>query len=221
MSKKGKILFFLIFLLAFFFRIYGLNWDQNQHLHPDERFMTMVTETISWPNNLTEYLDASISPLNPHNRGYGFFVYGTFPLFFTKWVAEILKLNNYNNLTLVGRFLSTVFDMGTTVLVFMITLEISKSLSTERKSNIKHNLEMGNMPKWNFIENCKLKIENLPYIAMFFYSCMVLPIQLSHFYAVDTYLTFFITLTFYLLIKVITYHQQQFILTSKFLILNS
>ena len=38
-------------------------------------------------------------------------------------------------------------------------------------------------------------------LAAFFYAVSVLPIQLSHFYAVDTQLTFFLILTLYLLIR--------------------
>src|SRR3990167_2427606 len=117
---KHKLLLIGILLLSAFFRLYGFNWDQNQHLHPDERFLTMVSTAISWPRNLNEYLDTAISPLNPHNRNFSFFVYGTFPIFFTKWVAESLGKGDYTNLTLVGRQLSALFDIGTVILVFLI-----------------------------------------------------------------------------------------------------
>src|SRR4030042_4743607 len=95
-----------VLLLAAFFRLYGVNWDNNQHLHPDERFLTMVTGAVSWPTDIWEYLNTDSSPFNPHNRGYGFFVYGTFPIFFTKYIAEIFKKGDYNTLTIVGRQLS-------------------------------------------------------------------------------------------------------------------
>ena len=38
---KHQIILGLIFVLAFVLRIYGLNWDQGFHLHP-ERFLTML-----------------------------------------------------------------------------------------------------------------------------------------------------------------------------------
>ena len=172
-----KVLFICILLIASFFRFYGVNWDQNQHLHPDERFLTMVAGGISWPKDIGEYLDTATSPLNPHNRGFGFFVYGTFPIFFTKWVAESLNLGDYNNLTIVGRQLSALFDLGTVVLVFLIGKEI-------------------------------LRNKPIGLLAAFFYAASVLPIQLSHFFAVETYLTFFITLSFYLLVKLINSSSQ-------------
>ena len=75
MTDVKKLLLSAILLLAFALRFYGVNWDQNQHLHPDERFLTMVTEAIDWPANIPEYFDTAHSPLNPHNRGFGFFVY--------------------------------------------------------------------------------------------------------------------------------------------------
>lgn len=185
MDKKLSIsiLALGIFLFAAFLRLYGINWDQNQHLHPDERFLTMVAGGISWPKDLEEYLDTQTSSLNPHNRGFGFFVYGTFPIFFTKWVAESLGQGDYGGLTLVGRQLSALFDLGTVLLVFLI----GKQISTNQQK------------KKNWL---------IPLWGMFLYSVMVLPIQLSHFYAVDTYLTFFITLSFYFLTK-LTNHTYQ------------
>ena len=145
----------------------------------------MVTNAISWPDNLYDYLDTETSPLNPHNQGFGFFVYGTSPIFFTKWIAEIFKKGDYINLTLVGRQLSALFDIGTVILVFLIAKSISnfKFLISKQIPNPKS--------------------QNFPILSMFFYASMVLPIQLSHFFAVDTYLTFFLTLSFYLLVRII------------------
>ena len=118
--NKRILLFVAIFFLAAFFRLYGVNWDQGQHLHPDERFLTMVTGAIQWPRNLFEYLDSTNSPLNPHNKGFGFFVYGTFPIFFTKWFIETFAKADYNSITLIGRQLSAMVDLGTVVLAFLI-----------------------------------------------------------------------------------------------------
>src|SRR3989339_1399681 len=120
MPLYKKLLFAGVFLLAFGFRFYGVNWDQDQHLHPDERFLTMVTGAIDWPDNLYEYFDTSHSPLNPHNRGHDFFVYGTFPVFLTKYAAEILGQADYNGIAITGRQLSALFDLGTVVLIFAI-----------------------------------------------------------------------------------------------------
>lgn len=167
--NKEITLLVLIILLGAFFRLYGLNWDQNQHLHPDERFLTMVTQAIKWPSSISEYFSTDSSPLNPHNANYGFFVYGTFPIFLTKFFSEFFKFTNYNNLTLFGRFLSGIFDTLTILLIFLIG---KKTFSFK-----------------------------VGLLASFFYAVSVLPIQLSHFYATDIFLNFFLILSFYLIIK--------------------
>src|SRR3989344_743387 len=134
MPLNKKMLFAAIFLLAFAFRFYGVNWDQNQHLHPDERFLTMVPEAIDWPKSIPEYFDTAHSPLNPHNRGFGFFVYGTFPIFFTKWIAESVNQADYSNLTLVGRQISALFDLGTAIMVFFLNQKIMEKENNYRKA---------------------------------------------------------------------------------------
>lgn len=178
MTDLKKLLIAGILLLAFALRFYGVNWDQNQHLHPDERFLTMVTEAIDWPADIPEYFDTAHSPLNPHNRGFGFFVYGTFPMFFTKIIAESLRKANYQDITLIGRQLSALFDLGTVFLV----LAIGKELVLKSKKKLS---------------------ETIPILAMLLYALSVLPIQLAHFYGMESYLTFFITLSFLLIVKLL------------------
>jgi hypothetical protein len=36
-----------VLMLAAYFRFSGIDWDDDHHLHPDERFMTMVASSIS------------------------------------------------------------------------------------------------------------------------------------------------------------------------------
>ena len=33
-------------IAATYLRVVGMNWDANQHLHPDERFLTMVETAL-------------------------------------------------------------------------------------------------------------------------------------------------------------------------------
>ena len=110
----------LILLLAAYFRFTGINWDENYHLHPDERFLTMVESAISPVENFKEYFDTSSSSLNPNNRGYSFYVYGTFPIFLVRYVGEYLGQTGYDQIHLVGRVVSGVFDLGAIFLVFLI-----------------------------------------------------------------------------------------------------
>lgn len=109
-----------ILLAAAYFRLVGVNWDSNTHLHPDERFITMVETAISWPKSVGEYFDTARSPLNPYNRGFNSFVYGTFPLFLVKWLGDALGMAGYDQIHLVGRVVSALFDLGSVFLIFLI-----------------------------------------------------------------------------------------------------
>ncbi len=171
---KKFILGFAIVLLAFFFRFNNLNWDENFHLHPDERFLTMVGTAIKLPNNINQYFDQKTSLMNPANVGYNFFVYGRFPLILTKYLATIYNLDNYNDFTILGRQLSAFFDL-------LIIFFIIKTVGLLEK---------------------KLKLKpSTKYWAGFFYAIAVLPIQLSHFFAVDTFLNFFMFGSFYFALR--------------------
>lgn len=163
--RRKSLIILIVFIIAFLLRIYGLNWDNNNHLHPDERFLTMVVNDVNIPSSFSQYFNTTSSPLNPYNYPqYQFFVYGTFPLFITKLLAVILHLDNYNHITLLGRLLSALFDSGNIFLLYFISKKILKSY---------------------FV-----------FFPSLFYAFLVLPLQLSHYFAVDTFLTFFILLTF-------------------------
>lgn len=115
---KYKFALFIVTILALTFRLMGVDWDQGHHLHPDERFLTMVAERMEWT---TDYLSTKTSTLNPHNIGYHFFVYGTYPIIFVKWLAQTVGMHDYSGITLVGRLVSALVDVGVLVLVVIIT----------------------------------------------------------------------------------------------------
>lgn len=132
MKRSTFLTVVVVVFIGLLMRLYGLNWDQGQHLHPDERFLTLVAEKIRTPTSIAQYFDSKTSPLNPYNNGFTFYVYGTFPLFITRIVADIFQMNTYNNLFLIGRALSTLFDVGTGILVYLI----SKRLFANHKAAI-------------------------------------------------------------------------------------
>lgn len=111
---------FGLILIAAFFRISGIGWDDNAHLHPDERFLTMVATEISWPKNIAEYFHTQTSPLNPHNKGFSFYVYGTYPVHLVKLASETLHADSYDILPIVGRYMSTAADLITLILIYCI-----------------------------------------------------------------------------------------------------
>ena len=74
------------------------------------------------------FFDARCSPLNPHQAGHGFYVYGTFPLFMAHFASEIVReaaaagsaLFSWQGHHLVWRALSAIFDMFAIVMIFAL-----------------------------------------------------------------------------------------------------
>lgn len=111
------LLFLLVLLMAVVLRATGLDWGEFAHQHPDELFLTSVTADIQPVGSLRAYFDTDQSSLNPQNRGHGFFVYGTLPVFLTRYVAE---WSGATNIKLIGRELSALADLGTIILLYFI-----------------------------------------------------------------------------------------------------
>ncbi len=110
-----------VLLIGLFLRFNGLDWGQGQYLHPDERFLVWVTADLKPVESLGAYFDTAQSTLNPHNVGHRFFVYGTFPIFLTRYLAEWLFSSvGWEQVIVVGRNLSALFDLLTILLVFLI-----------------------------------------------------------------------------------------------------
>lgn len=168
-------LFCLACLLLFgiYSRFNNLNWDADNHLHPDERFLTMVTGQLSWPNSWQHYFSTKTSPLNPHNHSYEFFVYGQWPLFMVKAAAQSLGQDTYPGITQVGRWFSAFFELGTLVLVILIGAQLGNSKNRFRAG----------------------------FLSGLSYACFTLPIQMAHYYVADPYLVFCLVFCFFLLIQ--------------------
>ena len=109
----------LIVALALAARIYNVNWDENTHLHPDERGLTMVATNVKLPSSPAGYLSQERSPLNPYNAGSNSYVYGNLPLTLTKVAAVLADREDYDHVVLVGRYLSALFSAATVGLVFL------------------------------------------------------------------------------------------------------
>ncbi len=118
------LLLIVIVAMGAYFRLLNVNWDDDQHLHPDERFLTMVETAIQWPDSVAQYFNSAESPLNPYNRGHTNYVYGTLPLFMVKKLGMLLNQNGYGEIHFVGRVTSAIFDLGTVILVFLIGVRL-------------------------------------------------------------------------------------------------
>ncbi|HEY44547.1 MAG TPA: phospholipid carrier-dependent glycosyltransferase, partial [Anaerolineae bacterium] len=115
-----EIALILVLLLAAYLRFVGLNWDEGTQLHPDERFLLMVEGALQMPSSLGEYFNTDVSKLNPHNVGYGFFVYGTFPIFIVRYLWEWIGQIGNGDIRLLGRAVSASFDLISIVLIYLI-----------------------------------------------------------------------------------------------------
>ncbi|GER86800.1 hypothetical protein KDW_09620 [Dictyobacter vulcani] len=161
-------------VLGFFLRVYGVNWDAGNSFHPDERQILFHVTALSWPKSMAQFLDPAQSPLNPQ-----FFAYGSFPIYLLAVIGYLLRYNlhdpnSFPALTMLGRVVSALFDSGTVLLtgcLAYVLVRKTKSLQFQR---------------WN--------IALLATVLMAF---MPLHLQLSHFYAVDTLLAFFVVLTLF------------------------
>ncbi len=144
------MLLLFVLLIGCVFRYIGIQWGDWQYLHPDERFLIWVGTDIMpigtsagvlgtppntvnnpWRANFPSaypdckswggYFDASCSPLNPNNRGHSFYVYGTLPMFITRYIVEwVYGHSGFNEMTTVGRILSALVDLLSVVLVYAI-----------------------------------------------------------------------------------------------------
>lgn len=164
------LLLFCILFIGIFLRLYNTNWDQGFHLHPDERFLTMVGMAEQMPTSFFDYLNPLTSPLNPFAVGYSFFTYGTLPLTINVLLSLLLDTHSYDSFTLQGRVLSALFDIATLLVVYKTAQLLAKHFQYTKA---------------------------FPLLATFFYAIAVLPIQLSHFFTVDMFVNFFSFFSFY------------------------
>ena len=142
-----------------YFRFVSLNWDDYVRFHPDERFLSGVASSLGRPLstfmlthatpelNQAQYdtcmarypetqgaggfFDAECSLMNPHNLGSGLYVYGTLPLFVTRWAGEAAVSitgdpiwTSYDGVHLVWRLFSAISDMLVVLVVFAIGTQI-------------------------------------------------------------------------------------------------
>ncbi|UCC52488.1 MAG: hypothetical protein JSV68_00695, partial [Anaerolineaceae bacterium] len=89
------LLLAIILIVALGLRWTGLDWDDYNHYHPDERYITWVATTIEWPSDWRSALDPVQTSFNPfywpagaesdgivvHQGEARKFAYGHFPLY--------------------------------------------------------------------------------------------------------------------------------------------
>lgn len=128
--------------------------------------------------------------LAPGNSNPDFFNYGTLPIYLLSFAWKICdltshvcaRMSSYDGLLIIGRTLSILTDMGTLCIIFAIS-----KLCWPKQKNV-----------WLFP------------VAMYAFSFF--PIQNTHFFVVDVFMTFFITLGMYFVFRFIRNNNYTFII---------
>lgn len=194
-----RLLLLLPLVFGVWLRFSHADWDAGNQLHPDERAILFVAQTIRPPAGPSEALTPDRSPLNPFRAPEGgtrSFAYGHFPLYVAVLTQHLLNLPcagdsaichtmppdtfagrllnvsaqpPFNHLTYVGRALSALYD----TLTILATALLARQLFNSRAG----------------------------LLAAALTAVAVLHIQNAHFGTVDASLTLFTTLTLWLLAR--------------------
>jgi YYY domain-containing protein len=214
LSSVEWLAFAIVLLVGFYFRFAGLNWDQSQHLHPDERFLTFVTTAVEIPDSLGEYFDSQTSPLNPYNKNYTFFVYGNFPISSTRFVAEALSglcvpAPDAPVDATTGRPAPTVLDsvLRAVGLDRVCSREdgVARPLTgyeevTQLGRVLSALLDLATLV-WLFLAARELYGARTGLAAMALGALAVLHLQQAHFFTADTFATHFVAAAFYFIVR--------------------
>ncbi|MEW5940304.1 MAG: glycosyltransferase family 39 protein, partial [Chloroflexota bacterium] len=183
------ILLVAALLLAAYLRLTGVAWGEGQHQHPDELFITGVTEGIRahackipdvsidacppdqqrWMTP-AEFLSTSKSTLNPNNRGAGFYVYGNLPIILVRVAYEIVGPELAGPMKYFGRQFAAFADLFAIFILYFIVARLY-----DKKTAL---------------------------LAALFSSLAVMQIQQSHFYTVDAFTTPFMLAALYFAAKI-------------------
>jgi len=178
-------------------RLQKLDWDHGNLAHPDERHVLMVADTVEWPASLEQFLDVRSSPLNPFSRpGAGrvrqpeTFAYGHFPVYVLKGLSVLLEKAATPLRPLIGADAAADLARSTNLWQMVFVGRVLSALADAGTILVVYALGR------------RLFGQAAGLLAAALLSLTVLHIQLSHFFAVDTVLAFFVTLTLYWLVRV-------------------
>lgn len=130
-SKIPEVLLILLILVGIAFRFLGMNWSSGANLHPDEYGLTNTLTQLSFPRSFEEYFNTRFSPISPYNK-FDFFGqliqngpdnrmrWGQWPIILIRGSAELSNNTGYDELRMIGRYLSAFIDTLTILLTFLI-----------------------------------------------------------------------------------------------------
>jgi len=211
MMRKWMIwvLLTLIIVSAAFLRWTGLDWDGYYHFHPDERYIHWVATTIEWPDDWRTVFSPSESTFNPyywspHAESEGIvveqdqprkFAYGHLPLYLG---VAATKLAGWLGETAVSNILPADWFLTTDILNTAGMVEFRHLAAVTRA--ITGLFDLGTVV-FVFLLGRRMFSAEAGLLAATFLALNVMHIQLSHFFIVDPYLTFFTVAALYLMVK--------------------
>lgn len=170
--RRGhRLLLGLVLLGAAALRLFNLDWDGGHLYHPDERHILMVTDRLAWPPDLALLLTPE-SPLNPKS-----FAYGSLVFYLLRAVTSLL-----GTLGDLGGPLAGLRDLDSLLGMRLVGRTLSALFDTGTVLVV-YLLGRTLYDRWAGL------------LAAALVGLATLHIQLAHFYASDTPLTFFLTTT--------------------------
>ncbi len=197
----SHLLLILLLVLGVGLRLYGINWDDSHHLHPDERQMTMVVSRLGMPplrqwlsffappflttpsEESPNFFDAETSPLNPR-----FFAYGSLPFYILRFTTHLLTVPSglavhFASWPSVAEFLAGLQRMSDYDHITLVGRALSALIDTA-------------VIYLTYLIGKRVYDRRVGLLAAVFVTFTVFHIQVAHFYAVDALLTFFVLLFF-------------------------
>ncbi len=198
----------LILLVAAALRMSGIDWDNYDHHHPDERYITWVATTIEWPDDWSTAFSPTDSTFNPYfwpkdaasdgievlkdePRKYA---YGHLPLYLGTAATRLAERAGETWAPLLpSSWLFTTDVLNATDLVEYRHLTAVARLLTAL-------VDVGTV--WLiFLLGRHLYGPAVGLLASSFLALNVMHVQLSHFFTADPYMTFFVVASVYLMVR--------------------
>lgn len=204
---EGLLLLFIL-LIAAGLRWTGLDWDDYNHHHPDERYITWVATSIEWPSEWATAFDPVQSSFNPYywpadaeSDGIGVlqgeprkFAYGHFPLYLGvattglfNWIAPTIR-----------PFFPQSWLFTTDLLNSSDLIEYKQVTAVSRA--LTGLFDLGTL-LFVYLLGRRLFDGKVGLLSAAFLAVNVMHIQLAHFFAVDPYLTFFVVGAIYFMVR--------------------
>src|SRR5215216_6504679 len=187
------VLFLLVFLLAGYLRLTGVNWGEGGGQHPDENHFSGVLENLRSQKcadpsivvdacpldqqrwiSLGDYFNSKTSPLSPYNRGFSFYVYGNLPMTIIRVAADA---TDQVNLRVFGRQFSAFADLFAILFLYLLV--------------------------------SRLYGRRVGLLASLFSALTVMQIQQAHFFTVDLFVNAFAFLALLFAVAILEHKEQR------------